>query len=1041
MTDENLPLPQPARFTLNSTTLVINDGKHTVTIYGDLTVFGTTTSTTTIDAETKDPFIKLAVGNLTDLQDFGIEGVYQIDGVDNYGIIYRQASTGRWRIVTTATEPTGLTVTGGTLVDFEAKNLYGTLATAAQPNITSLAPAYTGYLYATAGALAASTTIPYTAITGIAAAAPITYSGGSIGFNYSLASDLKLNNNQLYLKAGDNSNHYLEYSNEPGSDGPILQGFATVGFKINGTTRIQILEPGIYMPYQTPNSYLYLNGSGIVISQPAATWVNDVLSLFAAGSGIGLASGVISVNSLSAFSTDDVKEGKTNLYYTASRFNTAFATKTTSDLTEGSNLYYTNARARAAISGSENITYNNTTGALDTIQRIVPTASVQFARTFLDATSIDAHTIFQMTNGLNGFNNYIYIYKTRAGGLNTFENIMQQVHYGSNSTNTPYPAFSWYTYNNIATAGGELATTVFESMQDGTTAPVLGFVGKSVQLPRTTASTILCVDVNSYIQSVALSASLLFSGGTLSTVQDIRTSATPTFTGMLLTGLTALTYLYADGSKNITSRSASNFTSDVRAQLSAGNSMTYASGVFDTIQDIRTSASLTFNALILNSLTASTYLYADTSKNISSRSAGQFTADVRAQLSAGNSLTYASGVFDTIQDIRTSASPSFVGANLSSLTATTYLYADSLKNITSRSSVNFTTDVRSQFIAGSGIGISSGTISVNSLSAFSTDDVKEGKTNLYFTVARARDSFSSSTNVIIQAGGVLETAQGITTGATPSFAGLQLTTAAGIELISEGTPDSFLVQNLGSTLSLECNKVTDGDSSILADPKPSANGNSFVRCFTRTDVGTGSADFDIYKADGAGTTIQHHFPANRSDVSYVCADNGSFAVGGTTTSGYLMNVHGSLNVGSLYVDGSSASVATSGTFTFTFGTPSDFSGYANSYGSYTRIGNVVNFSGRFTANIDSAIVAGSAVSLVTNFPVPLSGAWPGPYSVWGTFNVYSDILALPKMTQNHISINTTVFPTNAIAYLITFPVDTIAGQPYIFYYNLSYIVS
>ena len=41
--------------------------------------------------------------------------------------------------------------------------------------------------------------------------------------------------------------------------------------------------------------------------------------------------------------TSDIGEG-TNLYYTQSRFNTAFGLKTTTDLTEGTNLYYTDSR-------------------------------------------------------------------------------------------------------------------------------------------------------------------------------------------------------------------------------------------------------------------------------------------------------------------------------------------------------------------------------------------------------------------------------------------------------------------------------------------------------------------------------------------------------------------------------------------------------------------------------------------------------------------------------------------------------------------------
>ena len=52
-----------------------------------------------------------------------------------------------------------------------------------------------------------------------------------------------------------------------------------------------------------------------------------------------------------SFDTDAVSEGSTNLYYTTARGNTDFdtrlATKDTGDLSEGSNLYYTDARVQA----------------------------------------------------------------------------------------------------------------------------------------------------------------------------------------------------------------------------------------------------------------------------------------------------------------------------------------------------------------------------------------------------------------------------------------------------------------------------------------------------------------------------------------------------------------------------------------------------------------------------------------------------------------------------------------------------------------------
>ena len=50
-----------------------------------------------------------------------------------------------------------------------------------------------------------------------------------------------------------------------------------------------------------------------------------------------------------AKSTDNLSEGSTNQYYTATRFNTAFSGKSTTDLSEGSNLYYTDARADARV--------------------------------------------------------------------------------------------------------------------------------------------------------------------------------------------------------------------------------------------------------------------------------------------------------------------------------------------------------------------------------------------------------------------------------------------------------------------------------------------------------------------------------------------------------------------------------------------------------------------------------------------------------------------------------------------------------------------
>lgn len=68
--------------------------------------------------------------------------------------------------------------------------------------------------------------------------------------------------------------------------------------------------------------------------------------------------------------TDDINEGATNLYYTQARFDSAFAAKSTTDLAEGSNLYFTDERAQDAVgtilvdSASIDFTYNDGTPSI-----------------------------------------------------------------------------------------------------------------------------------------------------------------------------------------------------------------------------------------------------------------------------------------------------------------------------------------------------------------------------------------------------------------------------------------------------------------------------------------------------------------------------------------------------------------------------------------------------------------------------------------------------------------------------------------------------
>ena len=75
------------------------------------------------------------------------------------------------------------------------------------------------------------------------------------------------------------------------------------------------------------------------------------------------------VSDISNHSTSNLSEG-TNLYYTTTRsdsdFDASFALASTDSLSEGStNLYHTTTRVRSSISGDKGISYNSSTGVID----------------------------------------------------------------------------------------------------------------------------------------------------------------------------------------------------------------------------------------------------------------------------------------------------------------------------------------------------------------------------------------------------------------------------------------------------------------------------------------------------------------------------------------------------------------------------------------------------------------------------------------------------------------------------------------------------
>lgn len=134
---------------------------------------------------------------------------------------------------------------------------------------------------------------------------------------------------------------------------------------------------------------------------------------------------VLSVNGQTgsvSLTTTDISEGS-NLYYTSTRFNTAFSGKSTTDLSEGTNLYYTNARGiGSTLTGytSGAGTVSSTDTILQAIQKLngnslllAPLASPSFT----GDVSNSGRLVLSGNNSFTAASNNVYLYHSTVNGL------------------------------------------------------------------------------------------------------------------------------------------------------------------------------------------------------------------------------------------------------------------------------------------------------------------------------------------------------------------------------------------------------------------------------------------------------------------------------------------------------------------------------------------------------------------------------------------------------------------------------------------------
>lgn len=128
---------------------------------------------------------------------------------------------------------------------------------------------------------------------------------------------------------------------------------------------------------------------------------------------------------ITSSSTDDLSEGNSNLYFTEARARSAislaagssltynsttgvldYQTPTTTDITEGDNKYFTDARARGAISATGSLSYNSTTGVLSFTERtdagVTALANAAISASDTDAISEGLTNLYFTTERVRG---------------------------------------------------------------------------------------------------------------------------------------------------------------------------------------------------------------------------------------------------------------------------------------------------------------------------------------------------------------------------------------------------------------------------------------------------------------------------------------------------------------------------------------------------------------------------------------------------------------------------------------------------------------
>jgi hypothetical protein len=139
---------------------------------------------------------------------------------------------------------------------------------------------------------------------------------------------------------------------------------ANIGQRVLEASSTTNLAEGTNLYFTNTRVYTKVKATLLAGSNTSITFDDTLQTITIASQG-----NVQSVNTKTGavvLTTTDISEG-TNLYYTQARFNSAFTAKNTSDLSEGTNEYFTAARVRAVVLTGLSLATNAVISATDSV--------------------------------------------------------------------------------------------------------------------------------------------------------------------------------------------------------------------------------------------------------------------------------------------------------------------------------------------------------------------------------------------------------------------------------------------------------------------------------------------------------------------------------------------------------------------------------------------------------------------------------------------------------------------------------------------------